>query len=291
MSDYLMREEAPLSTEEWAKLDEVVVDVARRLLVGRRVIHLIGPLGAGVQTVPVLAVGGAEACLHDEAGCACEPGECEVIQVTGHRFLPLPLIHQDFRLSWRDMEASRRMGWPLELGPAAAASAACARAEDELIFHGHPEHGYEGLLNATNRHTVPLGNWDEPGQAFADIVAATEALVADGFYEPFAVVLSPALYARTQRIARGIGRLESKLIEDVAEGGLFRSPVLAENEGLVVAQGAHNFDLVVAQDLITAYLGPENMDHNFRVLEILALRIKRPGAICTLEKAASKRSG
>jgi len=284
MSDYLMRDDAPFSDEEWEKLDELVVSVARKLLVGRRFIQLTGPLGAGVQTVPVPAVGSAEACLHDEEGCACEAGECEVIQVTGHKFLSLPLIHQDFRLAWRDIEASRRMGWPLELGPAAAASAACARAEDELIFHGHPEHGYEGLLNATGRHTVSLGDWDESGQAFADIVAATEALVADGFYEPFAVVLSPALYAKTQRIAKGTGRLEGKLIKDVAEGGLFRSPVLAEDQGLVIAQGAHNFDLVVAQDLITAYLGPENMDHTFRVMEILSLRIKRPGAICTLEK-------
>jgi uncharacterized linocin/CFP29 family protein len=284
MSDYLMRDDAPFSDEEWEKLDELVVNVARKLLVGRRFIQLTGPLGAGVQTVPVPAVGSAEACLHDEEGCACEAGECDVIQVTGHKFLSLPLIHQDFRLAWRDIEASRRMGWPLELGPAAAASAACARAEDELIFHGHPEHGYEGLLNATDRHTVSLGDWDESGQAFANIVAATEALVADGFYEPFAVVLSPALYAKTQRVAKGTGRLEGKLIKDVAEGGLFRSPVLAENQGLVVAQGAHNFDLVVAQDLITAYLGPENMDHTFRVMEILSLRIKRPGAICALEK-------
>jgi len=272
MSDYLMRDDAPFSAEEWEKLDGLVVDVARKLLVGRRFIQLTGPLGAGVQTVPVPTVGSGEA------------GEGEVIQMTGHRFLSLPLIHQDFRLSWRDIEASRRMGWPLELGPAAAASAACARAEDELIFHGHPEHGYEGLLNATGRHTVSLGNWDESGQAFANIVAATEALVADGFYEPFAVVLSPALYAKTQRIAKGTGRLEGKLIKDVAEGGLFRSPVLAENQGLVVAQGAQNFDLVVAQDLITAYLGPENMDHTFRLVESLALRIKRPGAICTLGK-------
>jgi uncharacterized linocin/CFP29 family protein len=284
MSDYLMRDDAPFSDEEWEKLDELVVGVARKLLVGRRFIQLTGPLGAGVQSVPVPAVGSAEACLHDEEGCACEAGECEVIQVTGHKFLSLPLIHQDFRLAWRDIESSRRMGWPLELGPAAAASAACARAEDELIFHGHSEHGYEGLLNATGRHTVSLGDWDELGQAFANIVAATEALVADGFYEPFAVVLSPALYAKTQRIAKGTGRLEGKLIKDVAEGGLFRSPVLAEDQGLVVAQGAHNFDLVVAQDLITAYLGPENMDHTFRAMEILSLRIKRPGAICTLEK-------
>jgi uncharacterized linocin/CFP29 family protein len=279
-----MRDDAPFSAEEWEKIDELVVNAARKLLVGRRFIELSGPLGAGVQTVPVPAVSSGEACLHDEEGCACEAGECEVIEVTGRKFMSLPLIHQDFRLSWRDIEASRRMGWPLELGPAAAASAACARAEDELVFHGHPDHGYEGLLNATGRHTVPLSDWDESGQAFADVVAATEALVANSFHEPFAVVLSPTLYAKTQRVARGIGRLESKLIKDVAEGGLFRSPVLAENQGLVIAQGAQNLDLVVAQDLITAYLGPENMDHTFRLMEILALRIKRPEAICALEK-------
>ena len=86
-----------------------MVDVARKLLVGRRFIHLTGPLGMGVQTVSVPTVSGGEACLHDDEGCACAAGGCEVIQVTGRRFLSLPFIHQDFCLSWRDIEASRRM--------------------------------------------------------------------------------------------------------------------------------------------------------------------------------------
>ena len=60
MSDYLMRDDAPFSEKEWAKLDELVVDVARKLLVGRRFIHLTGPLGVGVQTVPVPTVSGGE---------------------------------------------------------------------------------------------------------------------------------------------------------------------------------------------------------------------------------------
>lgn len=280
MGDFLMREDAPLRENEWQQLDEVVVSVARQYLVGRRFITLTGPFGVGTQVVPLDTIGGAEACLHDQEGCACEAGACEVIQVSGRKFLPLPLIHQDFRLDWRSIETCRQMGMPLELGPAAAASAACARAEDELIFRGHPEHGYEGFLTATGRKTVPLGNWDEPGGAFAGVNAAIEALVADGFLGPFAVVLSPTLYAKTQRVAKGMGRLESKLITDVAEGGLFRTPVLRGNEGFVVSLGAHNFDLAVAQDLVTAYLGPEGMDHRFRVLESLVLRIKRPGAIC-----------
>ncbi len=268
MSDYLMRNDAPLSDAEWARIDDLVVKVARELLVGRRFISLAGPLGAGHQAVPLPTISSSAA------------GEPDVIQVTDRQFLPLPLIYQDFRLAWRDIEASRQLGLPPELGPAAAASAICARQEDELIFRG--DAGRKGLLNAEGCHSVSLSNWDESGEAFANVVAAVETLVTAGFYGPFAVALSPALYARTQRIVQGAGRLERKFIEDVAEGGLFRSPILTGNEGLVVALGAHNLDLVVAQDLVTAYLGPEKMDHNFRVMESLALRIKQPGAICTL---------
>jgi uncharacterized linocin/CFP29 family protein len=80
-----------------------------------------------------------------------------------------------------------------------------------------------------------------------------------------------------------MGQLVRKLIKDVAEGGIFRSPLLEEDQGVVIAQGKHNLDLVVGQDLTVAYLGNEDLDHRFRVLESLALRIKRPGAICTLE--------
>ncbi|MBN1583171.1 MAG: bacteriocin family protein [Anaerolineae bacterium] len=260
MTDVLMRGDAPLSGEDWAKLNQVVIDVARQLLVGRQIVELTGPLGLGTQTVPMLSVGENDG----------------VTRVSERSFLTLSVLEQDFELAWQDLAAAQSQGLPLELGPAAAASAACANAEDRLIF--------SALLNAQGRSTSKLGDWNEPGQALETIVSATAQLVANGFFGPFAIVLSPALYAKTQRIAQGMGRLVSKLISDVAEGGLFRSLLLAANQGIVLAQGKHNLDLVVGQDLTVAYLGNEALNHHFRVLESLALRIKRPGAICTLEK-------
>jgi uncharacterized linocin/CFP29 family protein len=140
------------------------------------------------------------------------------------------------------------------------------------------------LLTAEGRNTVALKDWDEPGAALENVVEATEKLVSAGFYGPYALVVSPALYARTQRVAEGMGRIVGKLIGDVASGGMFRSPILRPEEGLVVSLGAHNLDLVVAEDLVTAYLGNEELDHRYRVMESLVLRIKRPGAICTFEK-------
>jgi uncharacterized linocin/CFP29 family protein len=281
--DYLMRDDAPLTREEWERLDKVVVSTARRLLVGRRFIDLAGPFGMGTQVVPLDTIAGAEACVHDEEGCTCEGGECDIVRVSSRKFVPVPLIHKDFVLAWRDVEGAHQLSTELELGPAAAAATFVARAEDELIFRGHPEHGYPGLLNAEGRQAVSLSDWETSGNALNDVVAASQALADAGFYGPYALSVSPALHALLQRVYKGSGRLEYKLVQSVADGGIFQSPVLAPKQALVVSQGTQHVDLAVAQDLITAYLGPEGMDHRFRALESLVLRIKQPGAICVLE--------
>ena len=248
MSEYLMRDDAPLTDEEWGRLDNVVVSTARQLLVGRRMVELAGPYGAGLEVVPV-----------------------------GHgderEYIKLHVIKADFMLLWREIQASRKAGIGLELGRAAQAAVACAREEDEMIF--------SGLLDAASK-SVETGDWSDEDTPLMDVIKATELLYSEGFVGPYAVVLSSDLYINTQRRVRGMGRLVSDLIENVAKGGLYRTPLLEEGQGMVLSLGAHNFDLVVGQDLITAYQGNENLDHSFRVLETVALRIKQPGAICTL---------
>jgi uncharacterized linocin/CFP29 family protein len=248
MSEYLMRDAAPLCEDEWASIDNIVVQAARQFLVGRQFISLVGPLGAGSEMVPV----GTGA---------------------NRKFLALELIHADFTLYWRDIEASRAAGYPLELGPAAKAAMACAYQEDTMIF--------DTLIKAAAK-SLSLGDWDSGETPLTNVVAATELLVNDNFYGPYAVIVNPALYTKTQRVAMNAGMLVSKLIKGVATGGLFQSPLLAKDQGLVISLGAFNLDLVVGQDLVTAYAGNEGLDHTFSVLESVVLRIKRPGAVCML---------
>jgi uncharacterized linocin/CFP29 family protein len=249
MNGLFMRDDAPLTEEEWEHLDGVVVGAARQFLVGRRFIELSGPFGEGTEVVP--------------AGTG-----------KGRRQVPLEVIHSDFSLVWKDIAANRRLHMPIDLGPAAQAAFICARAEDNKIFGD--------LLSLEGRNTVGLLDWSETGNPFQNVVDATQALVEDGFFGPYAVVLSPALYNQTQRYGRGM-RLESHLIADVAKGGLFQSPVLEADEGIVVSTGKFNLDLTIGQDLVTAYMGNEEMNHLFRVFETVALRVKRPEAICTFE--------
>ena len=57
---------------------------------------------------------------------------------------------------------------------------------------------------------------------------------------------------------------------------------------VLLSTGQENLDLAVALDMSVAYLGAEHMNHPFRVLESLILRIKHADAICTIEKSGKK---
>jgi uncharacterized linocin/CFP29 family protein len=279
MPDFLGHAENPLREDEWARLNETVIQVARRSLVGRRILDIYGPLGAGVQTVP-----------HDEytgvsPGAIDIVGEQETASVftDARKFKTIPIIYKDFLLHWRDIEAARLHNMPLDVSAAAGAAALCAQQEDELIFYGDPKLGHEGLMNATGRLTVPLGDWTISGAGYLAIVEATRKLNESGHYGPYAVILSPRLFSQLHRIFEKTGVLEIETIRQLAPDGVFQSNRLRGSSGVIVSTGRENMDLAVAMDMVAAYLGASRMNHPFRVLESLILRIKHPDAICTLE--------
>jgi uncharacterized linocin/CFP29 family protein len=279
IEQFLDRQAAPLSQEQWAALDQAAVETARRSLVGRRFIPLFGPLGPGVQTVPMDKFDGAHMGELDLTGEA----ECGTIKTSQIRHITLPIIHKDFLLLWRNVATGQQLGLPLDMAPASSAAAFAARKEDDLIFNGDLEMGLEGLMTVQGRSILPLSDWSQVGNAFSDVTAAVERLVSLGFYGPYALVVPPVLYARMHGVHERTGVLEIRNVEELTTGGVFRSPVIADNKALIVATGAQNLDLAIAQDMVVAYLGPEKMNHMLRVLEILALRIKRAQAIVTLE--------
>lgn len=279
-------EENPLSEIEWENIKNVVIDVARKRLVGRRIVDLHGPLGPGVQTI-----------VHDHfsgttigrIGLLGEE-ESDPIRSVRRESGIIPLIYKDFVIHWRDIETSRQTGAPLDTSAAAGAAAFCADAEDDLIFNGSEEMGYEGLMVVEGRNVITRRDWTEAGNAFKDVVDATQTLVQAGFYGPFAMVVSPELYTQMHQVHPGTGVLEIEHVRQLITDGVYQSPVIQNGYGMVVATGAQNFDLAVAQDLTVAYLGAEHMNHPFRVFESVYLRIKRHGSICTLEPAAEKKT-
>lgn len=287
MPEYLQRDQAPLTADQWVILDQAIVRAAQSTLIGRRIMPLVGPFGPGVEVLPSDTVTGQTGGQVDLLGEA----EGDAIGIQFRRFLPVPLLYTDFWVHWRDLEASAQLGMPLDLGKAAAAASATAQAEDRLILDGQPALGLEGLRTIQGRQELPMSDWDQAGRGFGDVVEGVQALTAAGFVGPYALLVSPRLYASINRVFGNTGVLEIEQIEKLARRGVFRSGILPEPSALLVDSGAQNMDLAVGIDLSVAYVESSNLNHHFRVLESLVPRIRRPGAVCTFEARGASPSG
>jgi uncharacterized linocin/CFP29 family protein len=283
VAEYLQRDQAPFGPAEWAAIDQAVVRTAQSVLVGRRFINLVGPFGPGIEALPNDVLSGGGGGRIDLLGEA----EDEQLSIGSRRFLPLPLLYKDFWIHWRDLESSRRLGVPLDVGKAAAAAAATAQTEDRLIFDGQPELGLPGLRTVAGHQELPMANWDTMGTAFSDVVEGVRVLTDAGFTGPYALAVSPRLYADLNRIFDATGVLELEQVEKLARRGVYPTAVLREPGALLVDSGAQNMDLAVGLDLSTAYVESSNLNHHLRVMESLVLRIRRPGSIVAFEPASA----
>lgn len=277
--DFLDRKAAPLTDGEWNRVDEAVVGTASRMLVGRRVIEVLGPLGSGVYSIPYSIFGGKAAAGIDMVG----EQDDFIVEATRRATINLPILYKDFKIMWRDVEADRHLGLPLDVSTAAVAANFVAVQEDNLIFNGNSELGHEGLFTAKGRLTLGIGDWNESGNALADVVKAVGALSEAGHYGPYAMVVSPVLYGRMIRVFGNTGMLELDQVKALVSGGVYYSNVISGSKAVVLATGAQNANLAIGQDMTTAFMGPANMNHVFRVLETVALLIRRLDAICTIE--------
>ncbi|HBF39426.1 MAG TPA: bacteriocin [Firmicutes bacterium] len=277
--DFLLRKDSPFTGDEWNKIDQMVVNTARQTLTGRKFIHIFGPLGAGTQSIPV-----------DEFG-EVAPGDTSFfgdddntpLKVQGRRFTEIPMIYKDLVISWRDLENSKQYGLPLDLSSVAGAAAICAKREDLLIFWGNEVLGFAGLVNATKVKHLEKKNWLEGENPFQDVAVGIKTLQDQGFSGKLALAVSPDLYMQMQRIQPKTNLLEIDRVKELVGGNLYQTPVLGENKAVLVCPEPQNMDLVIGQDMITAYLGPEKLNHELRVLETALLRLKRKDAVIVFE--------
>lgn len=270
--DFLSRGSAPFSEELWAGIDAAVVDTAKKALIGRRFLSLYGPLGSGALSVPV-----------DDLNARNFEDDGATVTTVGRAFQEIPLLYQDFSLSWRDLEYSEKNGLPLDLTAASAAAAIAARNEDKLIFFGNPAAGVAGLFGAKGAAHVKRGDWTKGETPFTDVAQSVESLIDKGFWGRMALVLSPNLYAQLQRIQPGTGILELDRVSALVEGRVLRASVLGQNKAILVAAESINMDLAVGVDFSVSYLELKDLNHSLRIVETVLPRIKRGDAIVVFD--------
>jgi len=224
---------------------------------GRKLLHLVGPLGWGVEVVPVTGFSkeGASHVASEKAN-----------------YIPLETIDAGFLLRMKDLAKANQTPFHLDLGAVATSAAELAGKEDELVLGGLVKSAAAG----------EMGDWSQVNGPFTAIAKAQADLRAQGFDGPYALVVNFGTYARLASLMMH-GQRELKLVESLVEAGIFRSPAVDEGKALLVDPASWNADLVVGQDIATAFLGNEGLDLSFQILETIALRIKRAGCAVLLK--------
>lgn len=269
---YLSRENSNLPDELWNQIDQTVINTARSVLVSRRFLHIFGPLGIGTESIQV-----------DDADTLDEVPEEGFITTKGRKYVEIPTIYDDFTVLAKDLENSRKFGYPVDLSKASFSAESCSRKEDRFIFFGNQANGYEGLMTAAGTNKIKRSDWTSGENAFSDLVKGLEIFSEKGIYGTYALALSPDLYMQLQRIQPGTGLLEIDRINKLLNGNVFSATVLGTGKAVLVCPEARNMDLVIGQDLSTAYLEQKDLNHSFRILETVLLRIKRRQAITVFE--------
>lgn len=184
-----------LRKDEWIQFDEALVQIARQRLVG------VGDLlTAGLRFDIPNAMGTTR--LEWERISDMEPAELsmsgvkegEADRVTFDlQSIPLPIIHKDFNLNIRALEASRKLGQPLDTTQVTLSTRLVTEKVEDILFNGATIASTNGTifgyLNAPDRNTGPLTKaWDTPAtgaEILTDVIAMTDALRAANFFGPY----------------------------------------------------------------------------------------------------------
>jgi uncharacterized linocin/CFP29 family protein len=272
--------ELPLGEEQATQMMQAAVQEVRRTVVGRRIISLYGPLGAGVESVPLEKIeeeGPAEIDLEGK------PDSKPIRTHEQQTYIRVPIVYKDFLLHWRDVQWSKEMHAPLDLTNAVRAAHQVGDAEDNLIFNGNQELGLHGLLNYPGTLRVEKSDWKTAGAPARDVYAAISRLLEEKHHFPYALVTSVDMYEALIKPVKESPALELEQLGKLVEDGIMWSPQIPAGTAALVSTGVQNFDIAVAEDLQIAYLGPSDMNYRFRVYESLALRVKCPTAICVIQ--------
>ncbi|MBD3345895.1 MAG: DUF2184 domain-containing protein [Chitinivibrionales bacterium] len=266
---FLMRDDAPFGDKVWELIDRIVAKSAEAELSARRVLATIGPYGLGFKSLP-----SGESPLERDSD--------EETSVTADCSIPVPLISTSFTISARDIDTYERYGLPMNMRNVVQAAQRCARKEDRLLYYGSQSLGSKGLLNSDGVQSVSLKEWKQVGDGVHDVMKAIEKLDNAGHHGPYILALDPARYtALFERYPQG-NVLEIDHMRQMLGGNVVKAASV-DRGGVLLAEGMQYASIMLGQDIMTAFEGPEGRNYTFILSESLALRLNVPSAVCRLQ--------
>lgn len=195
--------DATLRKDEWKQLDTALIGVAESRLNGVQDLINKGLTfnvnGFGTTVLESEAISDAMEAELSMNGERRGKGDRQEFSTT---YLPLPIIHVDYDINERTLQASRNLGNGLDVTQVERAGRRVAEKLESMLFTDTSYTRFGGTIysyiNYPDRNQISLGtNWDESGvtgeDIITDVLSMKQALLDAHFYGPF-VLYIPANY-------------------------------------------------------------------------------------------------
>ena len=187
------RDEGILLRAEMEYVDNVVVETIKPAAIARRLFNIKRVASDGgvmwITTPSEIDMSEASVTLH---GAAQADDQSEYIETSQL----IPVIQKNFKIQWRDLASSRRVGQDLYSQYVRQAARKVLEVEEKMCLTGEYTgwacKGIHGLLQSAGTSAAAAGNW--PANAIDDINTARAALQGYGFVGmPFDLIGPPAM--------------------------------------------------------------------------------------------------
>lgn len=280
-----LRTNTLLRKEEWEELDMAVVDVARGMLNAvmdlrnQGLVHPLGGLGTLISQYEQQSdMGDADIDMDGVTRGNEDTVDWTPVDV------PVPIIHKDFRVSIRRLDASRRLGDGLDVTGAAVAARKVSEGLENLVFNGNTRKvgGAQiyGYTSHPDRNTGSLtAAWTAASgtDIIGDVLAMIGKAVAANYFGPYMLYVPQTYWSALLEDYKA--NTERTYLERIrAIDGIIDvkpSYKLATNNVVLVQMTRDVVDLATALDITTVEWDVQGgMLTNFKVMAALAPRVK-----------------
>lgn len=272
-----------LRKEEWVELDRAVVEVARQRLVGiadLRARNLIHPLG-GLGTILSQYEQQSDMTDADVDMAGVTRGEEDAVEFNLVS-VPIPIVHKDFRVNIRRLEASRRLGDGIDTTQAQVASRKVADGLESMLFNGVgvtvDGKAIYGYTTHPDRNTgVATGDWGTITNIYSTILDMVKMAQADQYFGPYGVYVSGNQWTEMFAVyTDGSGQTALDRVLRLPQIEFVKpADALADGNVILVQLSRDVVDLAIAQDVVTIEWETQGgMISHFKVFAAMAPRVK-----------------
>lgn len=265
----LRRELAPITAQAWKEIDEQARRALTDRLAARKLVDFRGPLGWQHAAEPT--------------GRTRAPADRPLngVELRLRLVQPMVELRASFELSREELDAVSRGARDPDLKPLEDAVAHLARAEDDVVFHGLPVAGVQGMFSASPHRPLSIG---EDSEAYPRVVAeALETLRQAGVGGPYAIALGPRCYTFLARTTGPGGYPVVKHVERLIGTPVVWAPAI--DGALVLSTRGGDFELVSGRDISIGYDSHGPATVRLYLEESLTFRLLTPHAAVPLRYA------